>query len=673
MSSEKKFINYLSVLNDLYPSKQLIVVGAGSGSYVKTLKKLKINKALLLEANVMQIERLFKQHKLPKEYEVQQAYICKNAEKLDFYVSSFSDINGCQNIKLFKEFMPNVRLLNTLKIQSYSLQSFLQNKELEIPNWLIVDTYSSYEILKESTAILNDVDVLICRYLTKSKEILEGLLDASKFKKVHEFEQINPNVMVGVFVKKSVSKNRVDELTQKLQNLTAKAEAFQKESTALKEEKAKLATALDSKNKEIESLKKVTEEKTKTLETKINEIKALEERLKQQEQKFNQEKEELNTSKQAIQKQLEESNKKLQETTSKAEASQKELTTLKEEKAKLTTALEAKTQEIESLKEEKAKLLESKSNEVIVLEKKLKQQREAFQKEKDELEDKKNEVNQLKKQIEKQKFLDASLEELISISQKSIDTQKSISGTMVKIKNDLQAHTTKALLNTTKQLESFINVNNYLENGIMPLNFHGWPISPDIAQFLIQKIEENNYDLVLEFGSGTSTLLFAKALRNRENTTNGKEKILQVAFDHNEKYFHQTIAALATNSLSSRVDVVHTPLVPFQYGDDEFMYYDCKEKFSILKNDDKIKKILVLVDGPPGATCPLARFPALIYLLDAFNGKEIHLVLDDYAREEEKKTVSKWEQILCNKNISFKSESISSEKGLYFLQILKKG
>lgn len=83
--------------------------------------------------------------------------------------------------------------------------------------------------------------------------------------------------------------------------------------------------------------------------------------------------------------------------------------------------------------------------------------------------------------------------------------------------------------------------------------------------------------------------------------------------------------------------------------------------------------ILVLVDGPPGDTGPLARFPALPHLLKQFSDHKIHLVLDDYDRAEEKAIAKKWDQLLEERSIAFKSESIPSEKGLYFCQINIKG
>jgi len=490
----KKFTNYLSVLNNIYHCKLLVLVGAGSGDYIKVLKKIKVKKAILLEADVMQIDKLYKHNKLPKGYEVYQAYICKDSDRQDFYISSFSDMNGCQNIDIFKKIMPNISLLKVFKLQSHTLNTFLEKKKLKAPNWLIVDTYSSYEILKESENILKDVDVLICRYFKKGKKSLIKLLSSNNFQKIYEYEQVNQNIEVCIFTKKRISKNTIEELNKKMQTLTLQSESLNKELKGIIDTKKKVVLNLDLKEKEIELLLKENSEKTKELENKENETKVLEERLKVQEQRFNQEKEELNQNKQAIQKQLEEAYQKLQESTSKVEISQKELTTLKEEKTKLVTALDAKNKDIENLKkekeeklkeieslkkanEEKIKILEAKTNETKALEERLKQQEQKFNQVKEELNKSKQAIQKQHEELNQklqgatskvsasQKELTALQEEKVKLEtalnakNKEVESLKKISQEKLKEVEALK----KANEKKTKELEARINETKELE------------------------------------------------------------------------------------------------------------------------------------------------------------------------------------------------------------------
>lgn len=292
---------------------------------------------------------------------------------------------------------------------------------------------------------------------------------------------------------------------------------------------------------------------------------------------------------------------------------------------------------------------------------------ETLKSNKSEVSENSKKIERLKKalKIERQKSKDLRLQ--LNLAKQ--ENQKLLEFEMLNTKLDniqkkILNTISKTSLNSTKQIESFISLHNYLDNGIHALNFHGWPISPDIALFLIQKMEENNYDLIMEFGSGTSTVMLAKSIKNKQ-----KENLKLITFEHNQKYYDQTLNSLKVEGLENFVDLMLTPLIEYKYKDDEFIYYSCKEKFEEIQSTKKQMKILVLVDGPPGSTCPLVRFPALVHLLEKFSEQQIHLVLDDYNRNEEKKITKKWEELLKEKNIPFKSESIPSEKGLYFCQI----
>jgi hypothetical protein len=228
----------------------------------------------------------------------------------------------------------------------------------------------------------------------------------------------------------------------------------------------------------------------------------------------------------------------------------------------------------------------------------------------------------------------------------------------------------KELANATKQVESFVSLQNYLTHQIQPLNFHGWPISPDIALFLIQKIEQNHYDFIIELGSGTSTALLANVLKNK-STSNPNQTTKLITFEHNQKYFDQTMQALQGQQLNEFVDLTYAPLEEYAYKTEPYLYYSCNDKMAELSKALTGKKhhILVLVDGPPGATGPKARFPALPKLLHYFNKQKLDLVLDDYAREEEKAVANSWEQLLQERSIQFESSQVPSEKGLYFCEI----
>jgi hypothetical protein len=67
-----------------------------------------------------------------------------------------------------------------------------------------------------------------------------------------------------------------------------------------------------------------------------------------------------------------------------------------------------------------------------------------------------------------------------------------------------------AVLTITRQLEAFIQLRNLI--GPIPGQLHGWPISADFALHMLHQLLAEPPELVIEWGSGTSTFLLLQAL-----------------------------------------------------------------------------------------------------------------------------------------------------------------
>ena len=227
--------------------------------------------------------------------------------------------------------------------------------------------------------------------------------------------------------------------------------------------------------------------------------------------------------------------------------------------------------------------------------------------------------------------------------------------------------------NTSKQIESFISLNKYINQHEIPLSFHGWPISPDIGLTLVDYIENKDVDIVLEFGSGTSSVLFARAFRlaNPDQNLWTTEKPI-ISFEHNEEYLEKTSQLLMSHGCRDVVNLTHAPLVDFEYKEQgKFLYYNCEEAIKNLSKtlgEDK-KNILILIDGPPGVTNKNARFPALPILLNHMSKHRLIVVMDDYDRDDEKDTFKLWEELADKRYLTHKSLVIETEKGLSILTI----
>ena len=86
------------------------------------------------------------------------------------------------------------------------------------------------------------------------------------------------------------------------------------------------------------------------------------------------------------------------------------------------------------------------------------------------------------------------------------------------------------------------------------------------------------------------------------------------------------------------------------------------------KRQRPLRRVLVIVDGPPGATGPQARYPALPALLQAIPAAparplQITLLLDDLIRADEQATAAAWQALLTARGIPSSRRDLPCEKG----------
>lgn len=180
----------------------------------------------------------------------------------------------------------------------------------------------------------------------------------------------------------------------------------------------------------------------------------------------------------------------------------------------------------------------------------------------------------------------------------------------------------------------------------------GWATSPDVLLRLHTHIMATRPEVVVEFGSGASTLVIADALRQ-----NGTGKLF--SFDHSDYYGGQTLATLKAEQLQAWVDFRIGDLEPWK---GKHLNPEDAEKpsrwypASLLTGIDQVD--LLWVDGPPGGTCLFSRYPALPALADKLS-QNAEVWMDDTIRQEEKDICERWA-----KDHGFKLEYYPLEKGL---------
>jgi predicted O-methyltransferase YrrM len=178
----------------------------------------------------------------------------------------------------------------------------------------------------------------------------------------------------------------------------------------------------------------------------------------------------------------------------------------------------------------------------------------------------------------------------------------------------------------------------------------GWPVSPDFVKVLMALILAEKPGKMVETGSGVSSIIAGYCLEK-----NGRGAL--VSYDHDEKYAGVSSKNIKSHMLEEMVTVIHAPLKNINVRGETFIWYDP----SCIRMQEKID--LLVIDGPPGHLQRMARYPALPVFFDRLSDHAV-LLLDDAAREDEKKIVEKWlMEYPC-----FESEYVDTEKGATILR-----
>ncbi len=183
---------------------------------------------------------------------------------------------------------------------------------------------------------------------------------------------------------------------------------------------------------------------------------------------------------------------------------------------------------------------------------------------------------------------------------------------------------------TERQLEAVTSLYAVLRPSLPLPPFGGWSITPEIGRLLVAMVLERQPRLIVECGSGVSTLLCAYALRKI-----GRGRV--VSLDHEPRFAEQTRTLLSAHGVADWVDVAHAPLVPVEIGGAVWQWYDTAS----LKDVDGID--VLIVDGPPGNLQQQSRYPAVPLLLDRLAPDAI-ILLDDADRKDEQAIVQRWLQ-----------------------------
>lgn len=164
---------------------------------------------------------------------------------------------------------------------------------------------------------------------------------------------------------------------------------------------------------------------------------------------------------------------------------------------------------------------------------------------------------------------------------------------------------------------------------VMPLS-GGWAMDATNLVAALDIIERQCPRVVVELGSGTSSAWIGRLVRRL-----GTGRV--ISLDHEARYADGTRAVIERLGLTDCVEVRVASMVDAGIAEHETPWYD----ISVL--DDVTAIDVMIIDGPPDMTGPMARYPALPMLVDRMSDGALILV-DDAGRSSETEMIDRWKQ-----------------------------
>ena len=228
----------------------------------------------------------------------------------------------------------------------------------------------------------------------------------------------------------------------------------------------------------------------------------------------------------------------------------------------------------------------------------------------------------------------------------NLDRQtKETRDTVKRVGTGLEKELKKEIRQTFRQLEALQNLSAVLPaNDVLPAT-RAWAASPDLLLVLVDLVIAERPSLVVECGSGASTLWLALAMRRF-----GIDGRI-IALDHDPVFGGKTRDFLARHDVGDLAEVRDAPLESFSLNGETYSWY-ARRAWEDLKGID-----LLFIDGPPAVTGQQARYPALPLLAGSLSPVAT-AVLDDLIVPDMQKVLRLW----LDAYPDFDSEMLALEK-----------
>jgi hypothetical protein len=161
----------------------------------------------------------------------------------------------------------------------------------------------------------------------------------------------------------------------------------------------------------------------------------------------------------------------------------------------------------------------------------------------------------------------------------------------------------------------------------------GWALTPDAAAILAREVAIRRPNIIVELGSGVSTLMVGRLLQQM-----GSGRL--ISLDHDPDWAAETRRHISASGLQDYVEVIDAPLNKQHFDGKDYDWYRVPEQLRQIGQID-----MLTVDGPPQVadTAVLSRYPALPAFAAQLSGQAM-VYIDDAKRITEQEMVRQWLQ-----------------------------
>ncbi|WP_029035033.1 class I SAM-dependent methyltransferase [Salinimicrobium terrae] len=183
------------------------------------------------------------------------------------------------------------------------------------------------------------------------------------------------------------------------------------------------------------------------------------------------------------------------------------------------------------------------------------------------------------------------------------------------------------------------------------LPFNGGALRPMCIAYILNEIIINQRKMILEFGSGLSTILMARLIKRN----NLGLKIITV--EHNKEWATVIDRYLKNEDLQQYVKIIQADLKEIETPLGKVNWYNYQTVLSGIENK---KFDLITVDGPPanGRKIRYSRFPAFTKITEFFQ-EDYCLLLDDANRKGEQKIIKSFQKFHPDLHFEMISETLA--------------